>query len=223
MLGRLFHLYPRLCRALLLLLAGAILLGAGLISRMLFGARQEIRAALAAAARGDDAAQLRYLRRAMAYYLPGNPGVRRARDLLLQAAQQAEAHGNAALALDALWQLRSAILSLRGLTQPYASTLPEVNRRIADLTAREAANSPRHLAFPGRSQLLHRLENPPQPHPGWAALGLLGFLIWISGVFLGLGYGVRPDASLRKGWRFWPLAGLAATGATLFCLGMAYA
>jgi hypothetical protein len=258
------------------ILAAVLLLLAGLAARMLLGARLEVQRARAAADKRDTEARLRHLRRAMAYYLPGNPWVREAHDRLLLAARDARARGDHAAALDAYRELRSAILRLRGSTRPYAETLPEVNRSIAALTsaragaappargtadappargtadappargtadappargtadappargtadappARGTADAPPARGTAAEQRLLRRLERPPEPHPGWACLGLLGFLLWVGGAFWLLGRGLRPDAS-AVGRRFWPLLGLVALGLCLFCVGMGLA
>lgn len=182
-----------------LVLAGALLLVAGLTARMLLGARAEVQRAAAAHARDDGQARVRHLRRAIAYYLPGNPWVRTAHDELLRLARGGDR--------EAARELRSAILGLRGLLRPYAGTLPELNRAIAG---------------PGGTPALVRLEHPPEPHPGWAALGLVGFVLWVSGAFLMLARGLRADASIVRR-RFWPLCGCVLLGLGLFCLGMAAA
>jgi hypothetical protein len=193
-----------------LVLAGVLLLLAGLGARMLLAARQELWRAAAAASRGDAEGQRRHLRRAMAHYLPGNPWVRRARDRLLHLARQAEARGRAREALLAWRELRGAILRLRGLTRPFAATLPEANARIAALSAG------------GAPRVLRRLERPPDPHPGWAGLGLVGLALWVGGALLLLYRGLRPDASVVAR-RFWPLLLVVALGLSLFGLGMGLA
>jgi hypothetical protein len=209
---------PRRARARTLLIAALLLIVAALAARMLLGARAELGRAEAAA----DDERVRHLRRAMAYYLPGNPWVRAAHDRLLATARRQRAGGQSAQALASYHVLRSAVLQLRGLTRPYAGSLPEVNRAIAALTSArpDAAAALRGKA--GRDKLLRRLEAPPEPHPGWAGLGLFGFLLWVGGACWLLARGLRADASLVRR-RFWPLLGLVALGFALFCVGMALA
>jgi hypothetical protein len=209
-------------RGATLVLAGGLLVLSGVAARMLLGARAELRTAAAAAGRGDLEAEVRHLRRAMAYYLPGNPWVLHARDALLQAAERAAGNGDAAMAADAFEQLRSAILNLRGISHPFSDTLREVNRRLAELRSHdpEAAAALRTPA--GREGLRLRLERPPEPDPLWAGLGVGGFFLWVTGALLLFYVGLRPDAT-RVGGRFWPLLGVVAGGMLLFCLGMAWA
>lgn len=205
------------------LLVGSLACVVGLLgTRMLLGARSELHAAEQAARRGDGAARVRHLRRSMAYYLPGNPFVRRAGQALLEEARQAEAAGQPERALAILHELRSAILSLRGLTRPLAGDLPEINRRIAELSAARP-DAARALRSPvGAQALLRRLERPPEPHPLWAGLGLLGFLIYGGAGLLLCFAGLQPDAA-RLRYRFWPLLGAVLLGLLLFGLGMGLA
>ena len=202
-----------------LVLAGVLLVLAALVGRMLFGAQREVaRAALA----GDLEGRTRHLRRAMAYYLPGNPWVRQAHDELLALARRADRLGNRPQALAAYRELRSAILALRGLSRPFAATLPEVNRAIARLSSADPRAVPGLRGAAGREALLRRLEHPPAPARGWTVLGLGGFGLWVLGGALLLLRGLRPDLSLVRR-RFWPLLALVALGLLLFGVGLANA
>ena len=208
---------PR-ARARTLLIAALLLIVAALAARMLLGARAEL--TRAAAAKSAEV-RVRHLRRAMAYYLPGNPWVRSAHDRLLAAARKQRAAGQREQALRSYHELRSAILQLRGLTRPYAATLPEVNEAIATLAAAHPEAAPALRSKAGQDKLLRRLEAPPEPSPGWAALGLLGLVLWVGGAAWLLARGLRADAARTR--RFWPLVGLVALGLCLFCVGMGLA
>jgi hypothetical protein len=158
----------------------------------------------------------------MAYYLPANPYVRRAEQALFQEAKQAEAQGEPDRALKILHELRSAILSLRGLTRPFAEDLPEINRRIAALSAASPHAAVRLKGLSGGERLRQRLDHPPEPDPLWTAVGLLGFVFYGGGGLLLFFCGLRPDAS-RVQRRFGPLLALVLVGLALFALGMAWA
>ena len=203
----------------LLIAAGLLLVLAALTTRMLLGARDELSRA-AECTRPE--ARVRPLRPAMAYYLPGNPWVRQAHDTLLNLCRRARRVGDDALALHAYRELRSAILVLRGITRPYADTLPEANRAIAALAARDPQASRTFRGDAGARRLLTRLEQPPEPHRAWAGLGLFGFLLWIGGAVALFFRGLRPDLTLL-GRRFWPLLAVVALGFGLFGLGMGLA
>jgi hypothetical protein len=205
-----------------MVVAGVLLVLAGLTARMIIGARGELSRARTARDQGEVTAQIRHLRRAMAYYLPGNPWTRLAKEELLVTARRAKGRGERSLALHAYRELRSAILALRGIIRPYAESLPEVNRSIAQLTSQSPEASPRLRTTSGRQTLLDRLNRPEEPDPAWAGLGLAGFLLWVTASFLLLLRGLRPEIRIIPG-RFWPLLGVIAAGQCLFWLGMAYA
>ena len=101
--------------------------------RMLLGGRAELERAMTAA---DEPARVRHLRRAMAYYLPLSPYVRRAEAQLLALARAAEAKGRPQAALAIYRELRSAIVRLRSLYQPFAEDLAPIAPRIAALSAK---------------------------------------------------------------------------------------
>jgi hypothetical protein len=212
---------PNLRRAAVLGGGGLLCVVALLCARMLLGGRAELRAADVAGLSDDIDGRILHLRRAMAYYLPGNPFVRRAEWALRQEAWRAEARGQSARALDILHQLRSAILSMRGLHQPFASDLPEINQRIAELSAaqREAAVGLRGRA--GMIRALKRLERPPAPDRLWTVIGLLGFILYTGGGLLLFMLGLRRDAG--RGPQFLKLLAVVVLGLVLFALGMAWA
>ena len=202
-----------------LVLVAVLLTVAGLTARMLLGARAE----LGHAARATDAeARVRHLRRAMAYYLPGNPWVGRAHDRLLALARRAESDGERDLALHAYRELRGAVLSLRGLGSPYGRTVDRIAPALAALTANTPGAARSLHGKDAIRNLASRLRDPPDPHPVWAFLGLCGFLLWVGAAMATIVVGLGPD--LTPVWqRFWPLAGLVLLGLGLFATGMALA
>ncbi|MFH1130813.1 MAG: hypothetical protein V1754_05720 [Pseudomonadota bacterium] len=203
-------------------IAGFFLVLASLTARMLLGARTQLMNAKLASSQGDVEAAILHLRRAMAFYLPGNPWVSTAHEHLLKIARQAEKKGQPELALNAWRQLRSAILSLRGITTPFSESLPEINGRIATLAVKESTAA-KFLKEPlGEKNLFSRLAEPPDPTPGWTVLGLFGFVIWVIGSFLLLLRGLHPDAKLIH-FPFWACLAMVTCGLVLFCLGMGFA
>jgi len=207
-------------RAAAVAVGGLLCVVALLSARMLLGARAELRAAGAAPA-GDWQARVRHLRRAMVYYLPGNPFVRRAEQALHDEADRAEASNEPARALEILHEHRSAILALRGSTRPFWSSLPEINRRIAMLSAGRADAAAALRSPAGAEALRRRLDRPPEPNLLLSTLGLLGFLVYAGGGLLLFYCGLRPDATRAP--RFFPLLGVVLVGLVLFGVGMALA
>jgi hypothetical protein len=189
-------------------MAGVLLLLAGILSRMWLLGGDELAAAEAARQRGDAVAQARHLRRAMAHYFPGSPHVSRACTSLASLAASQERAGKRHEAQHTWRELRSAILVLRGVGQPYAHQLALANTRLADL---------------GKgATTLARLQNPRDPNPGWAALAITGFILWVGAAVLMILQGLKPDLKLVPK-RFWPLLALVATGWALFAAGLGLA
>jgi hypothetical protein len=205
------------------LIAGALaLILALLVARMLLGARAELRRAAQATERSDSVAVDRHLRRAIAYYLPGNPWVSAA---VRRLHARARADGAGAATSLARWRaLRGAILALRGATQPYAEVLDECNRRIATLTS-VAALRDGALALRGRAgerALARRLARPDDPAALWTLIGLLGFIGWVLGASLLIARGLSAELAWlpRHGW---PALAIMLLGMSAFIAGMALA
>ena len=190
-----------------LVLAGVLLLLAAATARMWLLSGEELE--LASVAGQDDEARARHLRRAMAHYFPGNPRVARACAGLVALASGQEQAGQRVAATHTWRELRSAILALRGVGQPFAGELEQANTRLAQLN--------------GGVTTLARLQNPAaDPSPGWAALAILGFLLWVGGAVLLLLRGLKPDLGLVPK-RFWPLLVVVLLGWGLFAVGLALA
>jgi len=190
-----------------LVLAGVLLLLATATARMWLLSGEELE--LAAATGEDVEARARHLRRAMAHYFPGNPRVARACHELLTLASRQEQAGERAAAARTWQELRSAILALRGVGQPFAEELEQANTRLAELNV--------------GGTTLARLQNPASdPSPGWAALAILGFLLWVGGAVALMLRGLKPDLKLVPA-RFWPLLLVVLVGWGLFAVGLALA
>lgn len=167
-------------------------------------ARGELEAARAAEAAGDVDRALAYHQYAMRWYTPLAAAPREAADALTAIADRAEAAGDRATALAALRRLRGAILATRSLYSPFGDRLPEVNRRLARLTAEEqlALGQP---TLRGRDlatlEADHRrlLELDPTPATGWSLVVVLSFVGWVSGAALTIARGLDAEARLVRG------------------------
>lgn len=200
-------------------------LAAALVGRMFYGARGELGRAEQAASRGDLALERVHLRRALAYYFPGNPWVERATRRLLQRAEEAEVAGRPRRALRIWRELRGAILALRGVGQPLSEPLARANRRIAALrpmVTGDQRRSPSEDAAAQRAAQLRRLQHPEAPDRGWTAAAVVGFVLLVIGLLLFNFYGLSVDLRLLAR-RAWPLLALTGLGLALFLGGLANA
>lgn len=198
------------------------LLTAMLTGRMLYGARSQLKQARAARSAGQRDLQVVHLRRAMAYYVPGNPWVDQATRQLASLAREAEKAGQPDAALRIWRALRSAILGLRGPGQPFADRLPTINQRILQLARQQVRVAARLTTPAGTNALRDRLANPEEPRPGWTALALLGFVLWVGGSLALIFSGCTSQTRIVPR-RFWILLGLVAFSLALFWSGLARA
>jgi hypothetical protein len=175
--------------------------------RVVWSSRGEWRAA--ASVTGDD--EILHLGRAARLYAPGNPYSRRAVDKLAAIGRE-----DAARALPAWRELRSALLATRSFYTPHRALLDEANGHIADLMADADKGHDRDKA---RAWHEARLAQDEAPSVAWTLVALAGLAAWI-GCALGLvlrGVGdddrLRPRVALR-----WALG--VAGGLALFFMGL---
>jgi hypothetical protein len=204
------------------LVAGVLAVCTGVVVvRAVWDGRAALAAADAAVERGDVRDAVAWYRRAARWYVPGAPHVDRAYERLEQIANDAEARGDAELALEAWRGIRGSILSTRSFYTPHADRLEPANRHIAALMA--AVEGPQ--ADPAASteareewhyELLARDEAPSVP---WSMVALLGFGLWIGGGVLFALRGITPDDALAP--RPAAVAGaLVAVGLVIWMLGL---
>jgi hypothetical protein len=174
--------------------------------RVVWSSRGEWRAAVAS--QGDE--EILHLGRAARLYAPGNPYSRRAVDKLATIGR-----GDAARALAAWRELRSAILATRSFYTPHRALLDEANSHIADLMAdAELAAGSEHVRPRARAWHAARLAADESPSLPWTLLALLGLVGWVGcavGLLLrGIGDDDRLRARAALGWAIGVGAGLAA-------------
>lgn len=174
-------------------LAGAAFVVATFVAvvwiRVWLGARADFEHAEAAESVGalDDA--IDHYGYALRGYSPLASTPPAAADALARLGEQAAARGDRATALRAWRRLRAGVLATRGLTCPLCDRLDATNQHIAAAMAAEqlALGQP---TIRGRSLEELRVDHlallrlDPLPHPGWAALAVLGFIGWAGGGFL---------------------------------------
>ena len=161
--------------------------------RVLVGARSEADAGKEALARGDSAAAVHHFDRAIHWYSPGSGAVAESISGLRQAADEYEKTGDPEGALYAWRILRSALYSVRHVSQPYPEVIEAANRRIADVTAKTAVAQKGGDLEAEQKRRYEQLSRPVGPKTGFALLAEAGFLGWVASGFLFIWFGVRPD------------------------------
>ena len=194
---------------------------AALYARMMWGAYQMTEQSRRLVRAGDKEGEIRFLRRAMAFYIPGNPWVLDAKATLALRAQEAEESGDQALALSVWRDLRGSILALRSTYQPFANDLASINARIAHLSARHPEASADLRTAAGEARLLRRLGTPSGPDPIFSAIGLFGFVCWVTSAIWMIWRGLSPALAPTR--QIWVPALAALLSFLAFAGGMALA
>ncbi len=197
---------------------------AALLSGIWLKVRVEAGLSLAQATQLDDAGEVELAilcyRRTVRWYSPGSGPVETAVARLLAIGDAMERRAGTSgkpadrdLALLAFRGLRGALRGTQSLYQPYEEHFPELEQRIARLTAEvetERTTPGEDADFAAR-EARHRelLGTTNAPHPGWSLLAVLGFLGWVSALlaFAARGFDpesnrVRRDVALRLGLAF---------------------
>ena len=131
----------------------------------------------------DAQSAILHLDRAVHWYFPGNPYVRRSLSDLWEIGQTTE-NADRRTALSAYDAARGGIFSVRSFFQPYEDRLPRINQRIAELRTREQIE--RHPEEKYTEVLeFHRkaLERDERPRLSWSLLAVAGFIAWTASTF----------------------------------------
>lgn len=173
--------------------------------RVALSAADELAQGQALETRRDRAGALRHYQWALRWYSPLASAPVKAADALDRMAREAVERGDRAEALAALRRLRGGILSTRWLLSPFGDRLPDVNARLAKLTAEQQVAEGHAVTIAGRSQSELEAEHArllaldPMPAPGWSLLVVLSFLGWIGGGLLTIFRGLDREVRLQRG------------------------
>ena len=118
--------------------------------------------------------------RSIRWYAPANPYVRRSAEALWRIADGMEKGGDPAGALRSFRELRSALYSVRHVTNPYAGAIGRAEERIAALASGSAEAGDDRAAY---ARILARLRERTGPDPAWSIVLVAGFLGWIGSGF----------------------------------------
>lgn len=148
--------------------------------KVVIESRGEFVEAVAMEADGLDEEAVVHYGRAIRWYAPGNPYVRRSAEALWRIADRIEAGGDPVGALRTFRELRSALYSVRHVTSPYAETIGRAEERIAALAARQGEAGDDHGSY---DRILGQLRERTGPDPLWSIVLVAGFLGWIGSAF----------------------------------------
>lgn len=135
--------------------------------------------------RGSTQLAIVVYRHTIRWYSPGSAPVEAAVERLWALGKELE-EKDPATALSAYRALRSGLLAIRSLWDPYADRIPPANDRIAALMAvAESRDGTPGEAALAASEAHHRalLDTDHAPHRGWSLLAVLAFLLWVFALF----------------------------------------
>lgn len=156
--------------------------------KVAYNSGESFRSGEEAYASGEFKTALTQYERAIKWYTPWSPLVRRAVERLWQLGTEAEARGDAALALEAYQTLRSSLYAVQSVYIPHQAWIPKGEERIAPLLAARKnvadTSDPEKLAQ-DTTRFAKQLQRHVGPHRGWSLLAEISFLSWV-GATLGL-------------------------------------
>ena len=194
-------------------LAGVVLALGIVVARLLIDGRTAWLHGAAAEQRGETAQAIRHYLDAGRMYVPGSPYTARSLDRLDAIAVTAVTQGDYASARAAFEAERAALLGTRSFYTPYASRLPDLERRLARLLAASEAQTGATTFEERTNWHAERLAERPQPKASFVLLALLGLATWVTSTVVFFRHGLDAHLGLRR-----VPALLAASG---FVMGLA--
>jgi len=127
-------------------------------------------------------------RRTIRWYSPGSSAVHTAVQRLFVIAERMESQQKPVLALQAYRAIRTGLLAVQSVYQPYSVQLSEANHRIAVLMANHTQSDTENALDPRQVQAeLERhealLAKNAAPHVGWSLMAVGFFSFWIFLLF----------------------------------------
>jgi len=137
---------------------------------------------------GDISFAVVCYRRTIRWYTPGSAPVQTAVTRLQELGRLLEESGDQSEALLAYRALRTGILGVQSVFQPYEDDLKAANQRIAQLMALEEMSGTSQANTTRAAREAHHtslLEKNHAPAVGWSLVAVFGFLLW-CGCLMGL-------------------------------------
>ena len=159
-----------------LLLSAAVFLVA-LIGKVYWESSAEFRRASELEAGGSLEESIIHYDRAIHWYFPGNPHVKKS-ILRLWNIGEENLEKNPRVAVLAYSAIRAGLHSIRHIYWPHKNWIHRANEKIAILRSQEESSDPQALAFHKKA-----LELDERPGTFWVILLELGFLGWVGSVF----------------------------------------
>ena len=169
----------RLRSTLLVIVVG---LGA-LIVRAVVGSIVEYHRGDGAAIGNDLPRAIAHYERAVRWYVPGNPYAHAALGSLVVTCNRVSQETSLQAGFDCYNRARSAVLSVRGVTTPWAHDLAAIDETIARLSGQ--------LGYPS-DEMRRKLALRFDASPTWSLIAALALAGWIGGVAGAIWTGVDP-------------------------------
>jgi hypothetical protein len=178
--------------------------------------------------RGDVELAIVAYRRTVRWYSPFSTSVKTAVDRLWELGEAFESQKKTKKSLLAFRALRSALLGIRSIYQPYKDYLPRTNKKIATLMAQQEAfgagrkNTEESLAA---REAYHSdlLEHDHAPSVFWSVLAVLAFILWCVSLF-GLasrGFDDETGTVIKKPALQWTIGAVFTMTVWMVSLGLA--
>ena len=200
-------------------LAGLALALGIVVVRLLVDARASVQSGTVAEQHGETALAIRHYLDAGRLYVPGSPYTGSALDRLDAIAVAAVTRGDYGTARAAFEAEQGGA---RSFYTPYATRLPDLERKLARLLAASEASSGA-VTFEERANWhAQRLAERPRPKTPWVLLALLGLALWIASAVVFFRHGLDAQLGLRRAPAVLAASGFVV-GLTLFlvCLRLA--
>ncbi len=201
-----------------------VTLGIVLTVRVLAEGKAELAAAHRAESRGETDAAIVHYRRAARWYVPFGSSDVEALDALARIGEREAASGETERALSAHRAIRASLEAARSTFVPHRERLQRANARIAALMAElpapavDAGKSPDRV----RREHLALLEADRSPQPGFVALAVVAFAVWVTASALLFSRGIDDEDRVRGAFARW-CGTLVIIGFGVFVLALSLA